>query len=308
METVIITGGTGLIGKELTKMLVDKGYEVIILTRKSRPAENKIRYAAWDINKGTIDETAIREADYVIHLAGAGVADKKWTIKRKKEIIDSRVKSGELLVKSLANIPNKVKAFIGASAIGWYGEDPTVPNPSPFTEEAWHDKSFLGETCYLWEKSLEPLNNTLIRLVKLRTGIVLSNDGGAFAEFRKPVRMGIAGILGNGKQIISWIHIEDLCRQYVYAIENKMLSGVYNAVAPLPVSNKELTLKLAKKSKGNYYIPVNVPVFVLKLMLGERTVEILKSTTVSTAKMHRQGFTFLYPSIDAALDNLLKEI
>jgi uncharacterized protein (TIGR01777 family) len=306
METVIITGGTGLIGKELSKMLVDKGYEVIILTRKSRPAENKIRYATWDINKRTIDETVIREADYVIHLTGAGVADKKWTVKRKKEIVDSRVKSGELLVKSLANIPNKVKAFIGASAIGWYGEDPMVPNPSPFTEEARHDKSFLGETCYLWEKSLDPLNNTLIRLVKLRTGIVLSNDGGAFAEFRKPVRMGVAGILGSGKQIISWIHIEDLCRQYIYAIENKMLSGVYNAVAPLPVSNKELTLKLAKKSKGSFYIPVNVPVFLLKLMLGERTVEILKSTTVSTAKMHRQGFTFLYPSIDAALDNLIK--
>ena len=287
-------------------MLVAKGYEVIIFTRKPRPAENNIRYASWDINKGTIDETAIQQADYIIHLTGAGVADKKWTAKRKKEIIDSRVKSGELLVKSLANFPNKVKAFIAASAIGWYGEDPSVPNPSPFTEEARHDESFLGETCYQWEKSLEPLNNTLIRLVKLRTGIVLSNDGGAFAEFRKPVRMGVAGILGSGKQIISWIHIEDLCRQYIYAIENKMLSGVYNAVAPSPVSNKELTLKLAKKIKGSFYIPINVPVFVLKLMLGERTVEILKSTTVSTAKMHRQGFTFLYPSIDAAIDNLVK--
>ncbi|HTE25649.1 TIGR01777 family oxidoreductase [Flavitalea sp.] len=308
METVIITGGTGMIGKELSKMLVAKGYEVIILTRSPRPAENKIRYATWDINKGTIDETAIREADYVVHLAGAGVADKKWTTKRKKEIVDSRVKSGELLVRSLAKVPNKVKALIGASAIGWYGEDPVVPNPSPFTEEAKHDESFLGETCCLWEKSLEPLNSTLIRLVKLRTGIVLSNEGGAFPEFRKPVRMGVAGILGNGKQIISWIHIEDLCRQYIYAIENKMLSGIYNAVAPSPVSNKVLTLKLAKKSKGSFYVPINVPVFVLKIMLGERTVEILKSTTVSTAKMHRQGFTFLYPSIDSALDHLIREI
>jgi uncharacterized protein (TIGR01777 family) len=306
METVMITGGTGLIGKTLSKMLVAKSYKVIILSRKSRPAENGIRYATWDVNKGTMDESALREADYIIHLAGAGVADKKWTAKRKQEIIDSRVKSGELLVNSLVNIPNKVKAFISASAIGWYGEDPVIPNPSPFTEEAKHDESFLGETCYLWEKSLDPLNKTLVRLVKLRTGIVLSNDGGAFAEFRKPVKMGIAGILGDGKQVISWIHIEDLCRQYIYAIENKMVSGVYNAVAPAPVSNRELTLQLARKSKGSFYIPVNVPVFILKIMLGERTVEILKSTTVSTDKMHRQGFTFLYPSIDAALTNLLK--
>jgi uncharacterized protein (TIGR01777 family) len=305
METVMITGGTGLIGKALSKMLIAKGYRVIILTRKPRQAENNIRYAGWDINKGKMDESAISEADYIIHLAGAGVADKKWTAKRKQQIIDSRVKSGELLVKTLAGVPNKVKAFIGASAIGWYGQDPVVPNPSPFKEDAKHDESFLGETCYLWEKSLDPLNKTLVRLVKLRTGIVLSNDGGAFAEFRKPVRMGVAAVLGNGKQIISWIHIEDLCRQYIYAIENKMLSGVYNAVAPYPVSNKELMLKLAKKSKGSFYIPVNVPVFVLKFMLGERTVEILKSTTVSTDKMHRQGFTFLYPSIDAALSELL---
>ncbi|RYY20499.1 MAG: TIGR01777 family protein [Chitinophagaceae bacterium] len=306
METVIVTGGTGTIGKTLSKMLVDTGYRVIILTRKPRPAENNISYASWDVNKGTIDENAIKDADYIIHLAGAGVADKKWTAKRKKEIVDSRVKSGELLVRALSEIPNKVKAFIAASAIGWYGEDSVIPNPNPFTEEVKHDESFLGETCYLWEKSLDPLNSTLIRLVKLRTGIVLSNDGGAFAEFKKPVGFGIAGILGSGRQIISWIHVEDLCRQYLYAIENKMLSGVYNAVAPSPVSNKELMIKLAKKRKGSFYIPVNVPVFVLKIMLGERTVEILKSTTVSTNKMHRQGFTFLYPSIDSALDELLK--
>ncbi|RYF97565.1 MAG: DUF1731 domain-containing protein, partial [Chitinophagaceae bacterium] len=147
---------------------------------------------------------------------------------------------------------------------------------------------------------------TQIRLVKLRTGIVLSNDGGAFAEFRKPVRFGIAGILGHGRQVISWIHIDDICRQYLFAIENKMVSGVYNSVAPHPVSNKELTLTLARKSKGNFYIPINVPNFVLKIMLGSRTVEILKSTTVSTAKMHRLGFTFLYPSIEAAITQLLQ--
>jgi len=305
METVVITGGTGLIGKALTEMLIGKSYNVIILSRKERAAKANLRFAVWDVKKGTIDESVIREADHIIHLAGAGVVDKKWTEKRRQEIIDSRVKSGELLVRSIAAIPNHVKTFIAASAIGWYGEDPVIPNPNPFTEEAPADKGFLGVTCYLWEQSLEPLNKTAVRIVKLRTGIVLSTEGGALAEFRKPIMAGIAGILGDGKQMISWIHIEDLCRQYLYAIENKMVSGVYNAVAPSPVSNKDLTITLARKIKGKFYVPLHVPVFVLKMMLGERSVEVLKSATVSTAKLKRLGFTFLYPSIEAAIDKLI---
>ena len=307
MTTVIITGGTGLIGTALSKMLVQQGYSVIVLTRKPRPAQGSVRYAAWDVAKHQINEKALSEADYIIHLAGAGVVDKKWTPARKQEIIDSRVKSGELIANALRTTPNKVRAVIAASAIGWYGPDPSIPNPEPFTEDMPYDKSFLGETCYLWEKSLDPLINTSVRLVKLRTGIVLSNDGGAFVEFRKPVRLGIAGILGSGKQMISWIHMEDLCRQYLYAIENDRISGVYNAVAPHPVSNRDLTLTLAKRLKGNFFIPVNVPVFVLKIMMGDRSIEVLKSATVSTAKLHAQGFTFIYPSIDAAINELIRK-
>ncbi|RZK99381.1 MAG: TIGR01777 family protein [Pedobacter sp.] len=305
MATILLTGGTGFIGRALTEMLIKQNYSVIILTRKPKPSSGKVSYAAWDINAGTIDENAVLAADYIIHLAGAGVADKKWTDKRKKEIVDSRVKSGELLVSVLNKVPHKVKAFVSASAIGWYGTDPHIPNREPFQEEHTHDTSFLGQTCYLWERSLDGLDSK-IRLVKLRTGIVLGNGGGAYAEFEKPVKMGVAAVLGSGKQIISWIHIEDMCREYLYAIENEEVSGVYNAVAPKPVSNKELTITIAKFLKGSFYIPVNVPVFVLKLMLGDRSVEILKSATVSTDKMHRQGFTFLYPSIESAVANLIK--
>ncbi|RYY30993.1 MAG: TIGR01777 family protein [Chitinophagaceae bacterium] len=307
MATIIITGGTGLIGTALSKMLIERGHSVIVLTRKKRPSQASLRYASWNVSKGEIDGQAISEADYIIHLAGAGVVDEKWTAARKQEIIDSRVKSGELIVSALAANPNKIRAVIAASAIGWYGPDPVIPNPHPFTEESPHDNSFLGNTCYLWEKSLDPLLKTNIRLVKLRTGIVLSNDGGALAEFKKPVRLGIAGILGSGRQIISWIHIEDLCRQYLYAIDNDNISGVYNAVAPHPVSNRDLTLTLAKRLKGNFYIPVNVPEFVLKLMMGDRSIEVLKSATVSTDKLHAQGFTFIYPSIEAAINELVRK-
>ncbi len=143
-----------------------------------------------------------------------------------------------------------------------------------------------------------------IRLVKLRTGIVLSNEGGALAEFKKPLRFGIAGILGSGKQVVSWIHIDDLCRMYIYAIENEKLSGTYNAVAPLPVNNKTLILKLSKMIRGEFYIPVYVPKFLLKIFLGERSIEILKSTTVSSEKIKNAGFIFLYPTVDAALKEL----
>ena len=179
----------------------------------------------------------------------------------------------------LKNNDNKVKAIISASAIGWYGADDD--NVLPFTEEAPADESFLGQTCKRWEAGIEPVTNLGKRLVKFRIGIVLSNDGGALVEFKKPLRFGVAAILGNGKQLVSWVHIDDLCNLFIAGIENENLSCSYNAVAPNPVSNKILTLTLAKAMKRKFFIPMLVPAFVLKIMMGQRSVEVLKSTTVS---------------------------
>ncbi|MGZ8539193.1 MAG: TIGR01777 family oxidoreductase [Chitinophagaceae bacterium] len=307
MTTVLITGGTGMIGKALTHALVERNYKVIILSREpvgQQPATNNISYAAWNIASQAIDSQAIQRSEYIIHLAGAGVADKRWTKKRKQEIVDSRVKSGELLVKALQEIPNNVKALISASAIGWYGPDPVVPNPKPFTENDPPDSSFLGDTCKRWEESTDPVSQMGKRAVKLRTGIVLSKGGGALQEFEKLLRFGIASILGSGRQVYSWIHIDDLVRLYISAIEDDNMRGVYNAVAPKPVSNKELVLQLARMKKGNFFIPVYIPSFALKLALGEMSIEVLKSATVSCDKIHYSGFTFLYPSIEAALTEL----
>ncbi len=308
MPTVLITGGTGLIGKNLTKHLIAKGYKVVIVSRKSQPASDNpmLNFAKWNIASQTIDKDAIATADYIIHLAGAGVMEKRWTNKFKKEIIESRTKSSELLIKALQKNANKVKAVFSASAIGWYGEDAKPLSNDGFRETNPADKSFLGETCKLWEESIEPVS-TLKRLVKIRIGIVLSNDGAALAEFKKPLRFGIAAILGSGKQIISWIHIDDLCRMFIYAMENENLYGSYNAVAPAPVKNKTLILHLAQMLRKQFYIPLHVPKLILKLILGERSIEILKSATVSCEKIRAEGFTFLYPTIDAALQKLITD-
>jgi uncharacterized protein (TIGR01777 family) len=309
MSKVLITGGTGLLGTALTRMLLEKGHEVIILTRTAKRSGNAAcSYAVWNVEAQTIDSKAVAAADYIIHLAGAGVADKRWTNSRKKEIVDSRTQSSALLVTALAKVPNQVKAVVSASAIGYYGDDAKrPPKRKSFTEDMRADKAFLGETCRLWEESIDPVQNAGIRLVKLRIGIVLSNDGGALPEFKKPIKFGIAGVLGSGQQIISWIHIDDLCRMLVFAIERENLQGVYNAVAPAPVRNKDLTILLAEKMKGRFFVHAHVPVFVLKAMLGEMSIEVLKSTTVSCEKIRTAGFDFKYATIEAALDQLLNE-
>ncbi len=323
MSTVLISGGTGLVGKVLGQALLAKGYEVIILTRDAgkKSSTPGLSYATWNVEDQAIDKTAISRADHIIHLAGAGVADKRWSKKRKQEILDSRVMSSRLITKSLEEIPNKVRSVIGASAIGWYGADLTPasakatvgkPNPSPlggegnslrkFIESDLPANDFLGQTCRQWEDSIELVTALHKRLVKLRIGIVLSREGGALKEFMMPLRFGIATILGSGRQIISWIHIDDLVSIFIAAIENETMNGVYNAVAPKPVSNRELVLALAC-SRKRFFIPFRVPSFVLKFLLGEMSIELLKSATVSADKILLTGFQFRFPDITSALND-----
>lgn len=311
MATILITGGTGTVGKRLTALLLEKGYAVIVMGRGGKPKDAagsitsaNLSFAKWDIVAQTIDESAIQAADYIIHLAGAGVADQRWSDSRKKEIADSRINSCALIVKALSSIPNKVKAVVSASAIGWYGPDQPTAIKSGFIEDAKPYPDFLGNTCKAWEDSIAPVTSLGKRLVILRTGIVLSNAGGAFVEFKKPLLFKTAAILASGNQMISWIHEDDLCNQYIYAIENENMNGVYNAVAPHPVNNKTLTIELAKKVCGSFFIPFYVPAFILKVVLGEMSIEVLKSTTVNSNKIMQAGYDFKYPTINAALNQL----
>lgn len=308
MATVLITGGTGLVGKALTAQLTGKGYQVIILSRHPKAPEGAVSYARWDPAAKTIDLEAVRQADYIVNLAGENVGEKRWTKKRKQEIVDSRVQSAELLAQTLREHPHKVKAVISAAAIGWYGDDAQrSAHKKAFTENDPADTAYLGETCRLWEAAIDPVATPDLRLVKMRTGIVLSREGGALEQFRKPVRMGFVTVLGSGQQVVSWIHIDDIARLYLYAIENDTVSGVFNAVSPQPVSNRQLVTELGQKMKGNFCVTIYVPGFLLKMVLGEMSIEVLKSATVSSAKISKTGFQFLYPTLPAALDNLLKK-
>ncbi len=305
MQTILITGGTGMVGQSLTNLLLDQGYKVIVLTRqKKQSSRTNFSYTQWDISKAWIDPEAIASADFIIHLAGEGVADKRWTNARKKAILDSRVDTSTLLVKVLKAYPNKVKAVVAASAIGWYGPDTTTSLQNGFVETDKVDASYLGDTCLKWEESTHPIKELGIRLVTLRIGIVFNKKGGALAEFIKPAKLRVAAILGDGKQVVSWIHQKDLNRLMLFAIEQDSMEGVYNAVAPDPVDNETLTKAIAKRLH-KYFIPFKVPSFILKIMLGEMSVEVLKSAKVSPAKVISAGFTFDYSSMDEALDDLL---
>jgi uncharacterized protein (TIGR01777 family) len=321
METVLITGGTGMIGNALTQALIERGFNVIILTRHindkhktknpvrpparlihsggEHPGGDKLSYAIWDVEKQTLDKNAFAKADYIIHLAGANFADKRWTDKRKQEIVSSRVDSAKLIIESLKTVPNKIKVVISASGVSWYGADDNKMRKS-FSENDPPANDFMAETCREWEAAIEPASFLGKRLIKFRIGPVLSADGGAYVEFKNPVKFGLVGIIGNGQQILSWIHIDDLVRAILFSMETEQMEGVYNVVSPKPVSNKELILEIAK-STGKFFIPVHAPSFALKIVFGEMIGEILKSTTVSSEKLQKAGFIFQYPQIGSAI-------
>lgn len=303
-----------MIGTALSKLLLAKGHKVIILTRNlkraidKQAANERLTYARWNAREQSIDRDAIEKADFIVHLAGEGIADKRWTEKRKKQIVQSRIQGSGLLITALKEIPNSVKAVVSASAIGWYGPDkPGQKKSTGFVESDPPDQGFLGETCRWWEESIQPAKDLGKRLVKLRFGPVLANESGILPRFKSPVQFGIASILGSGKQVISWIHIEDLCRLITFSIENEQIDGVYNAVAPVPVTNKGFCLQLAKHMRGKIVIPIHVPAWVLKTLYGELSIEVLKSATVSSDKIQQAGFQFLYPQIAAALNDLIRK-
>jgi uncharacterized protein len=304
--TILITGGTGTVGKAVTNLLLQNNYKVIVVSRKSLQSNHpNLSYAIWNPANNFIDILAFQNADAIINLAGEGVADKRWTNKRKIEIEKSRVDSCNLLVNTIGQHPNKIKTVISASATGWYNPSNDINNP--LQENSNFDNSFLGNTCQKWEAAIYPISHLGIRLVKLRIGIVLSNNGGAFVAFKKPLQFGVNTFLGTGKQLISWIHVNDLAAMFLFALQNQNINGVYNAVAPEIVTNKNFSNQLAKKINRKFLITTYIPSFILKIILGELSIEVLKSSSISCKKILDANFTYKYPTVDSAFTELLSK-
>lgn len=298
-EIVLITGANGLIAKELSKRL-EKEYTVRFLTRKKQHANE----FEWNVNAGTIDGTALENVSHIIHLAGAGVAEKRWTEDRKKEIISSRVGSAGLLLKTLQKKNQKLKSFVSASGINYYGTETTQ---KIFTEKDGPGHDFLSKVTIVWEQSADEFKNQRVaeRVVKLRTGVVLSEKEGALKKMLPTIKAGIGSPLGTGKQYMPWIHIQDICSMYEFALKNSELDGAFNAVAPEHATNKDLTVQAAEVLKKPLFMP-NVPAFVLKLLFGELSVAVLEGSRASSGKIQHAGFQFKFPDLKEALKDLLK--
>lgn len=291
MSKILITGGTGLVGERLTEILEESNHEVVILSRTPK-AKNEYK---WDISKEFIDEKVFKNLDYIVHLAGAGIADKKWTAKRKEVIINSRVDSANLLFNKVKSLNVPLKGFISASGIGFYG---AITSEKIFTEKDKPANDFLGEVCVKWEQAALQFDELEIPTTILRTGVVLSKNGGALVKMKTPIISG----LGSGKQYMPWIHIDDLCYMYKSAIEGNLI-GIFNAVAPQHHTNKSFSRTLAK-TISRPFMPINVPSFVLKLVFGELANVLLEGSRVSVKKIEKSGYSFRFKTLYSALSNL----
>ncbi len=300
---ILITGATGLIGTRLVALLSEKKFDIHYLTLHQHEINNRegVRGFLWDPLRGKIDENSMIGVDVIVHLAGAPIA-KRWTSAYKQEIIESRTMSANLLYKTLKSNPHQVKHIISASAIGIYPDSLTKHYTESNTET---DDSFLGNVVVKWENSINKFRQLDISVCKIRTGLVLAREGGVLQELVKPVKLGVGAPFGTGHQWQSWIHINDVVALYHYAIVNQ-LDGIYNATAPNPVTNKTLTVAIAKQLHIPLFLPA-VPRFLMKLLLGEMHMLLFSSQYVLPKKAQDNGFTFEYTQLEPALHDLLSD-
>lgn len=299
MAKILITGGSGLLGRAISQLLLKEGHEPLWLSR-SEGSENGIRKFKWNLLSRSIDEKAFEGVEHIIHLAGSGIVDKRWSLAYKKELLESRVKSSELLQEYILKTKCPLKSFVGGSAIGYYG---AVESDHVFTEDNLPGRDFLAETCVNWEKSYLPLTEAGIRTSVIRTGIVLSKNGGAYAKMVFPFKIGLGAAVGSGTQAFPWIHSDDIAALFVQALFDKKYRGVYNGVSSENTSNLDFSQQLAKSLHRPFFLP-KVPAFILNLVLGERAVTLTKGAFVSNKKIKINGFQFKYEKLSDALEAL----
>lgn len=298
---ILITGATGLVGESLTQLLLQNGIKVNYLTT----SKGKIKYQPnyngfyWDPESGIIDENCLIGVKAIIHLAGANIA-KRWTPQYKEEIIESRVLSTNLIFNTLKNNPHHIKQFISASAVGIYPDSLKNYYSEEYTN---FNDSFLSNVVVKWEDAVNQIERLNINVCKLRIGLVLSAKGGALPQILKPIKLGLGAPFGSGKQMQPWIHIHDLVAMFLFALQNNLI-GTFNAVAPFPVTNQELTSEAAQILNKSFFMP-NIPRFVMKWSLGEMHTLLFESQNVSAQKIIQAGFDFKYKTIHTALEDLL---
>ncbi len=298
---VLITGATGLIGQEIVRLCHQSNIDVNYLTTNEDKLRTDTNYKGylWDPNKSQIDTKCFEDVEIIINLVGATVA-KRWTTLYKKEILESRIKSANLLLQSLQNNKHTVRQIVSASAIGIY---PDSFQNYYMESSSERDMGFLGDVVKKWEEAVLQFKTLDIDVSILRIGLVLAKNGGAFPKIAKPIRYGVGAFFGNGKQWQSWIHIADLARMFMFVIHEESV-GVFNAVAPNPVSNKKFTLAIAKKANKKIVLP-NVPKLAMKLFLGEMHVLLFSSQRVCSEKISKSGFEFVHDNISSAVNDLM---
>lgn len=294
---VLITGATGLVGSELVSLLLKNGVHIHYLTTSKDKLQDELNYRGffWNPEKGIIDESCIDGVDAILHLAGASIA-KRWTESYKQQILESRVLSTTVLYGLLKNRSNNVHHFISASATGIY---PSSLEKVYSEDDTDFDNSFLSHVVQRWEAAVDRIKQLNIKVSKVRTGLVLSRKSGVLKEIAAPARFGLAAAFGSGKQMQSWIHIDDLSGIYNYILNNE-LEGIYNAVAPFPVDNNTLTKQVAKALDKPYFMP-NIPKFAMEAVLGEMHTLLFDSQNVSAKKIIGEGYQFKYLSLEKAL-------
>lgn len=300
MAIILISGGTGLVGKALTKRLISEGHEVRILSRSPK-SSTQMKSFYWNVEKIEIDEKAFDGVEHIVHLAGSGIADKRWTDDRKQDIIDSRVNSMKLITDVVKKKNIQLKSFVGASAIGIYG---MTTSEKIYTETDKGKDDFLTQSCEQWENSYQDIQVFSNKNCIIRIGVVLSKNGGALKKLLPLFNFGLGSAVGSGKQYMPWIHIDDLATIFYNALFNPKLAGTYNAVSGQSTTNFEFSKQLAKILSKPFFLP-NVPSFLLKLVFGEMANVLLEGSQVSNKRLLETGIELKYPTITVALEQLL---
>jgi uncharacterized protein len=300
MSTILITGGTGLIGQALIPMLRNAGHQVRVIGRRAR-RNFEVPSFEWDLNSMTMDTTALDGVTHIIHLAGAGIADSRWTVARKEEIITSRVMPIKLLADTLKARGQNIEAFVSASGIGYYG---AVTTTHVYTEDDAPADDFLGKTCQLWEDAVRLFDGISSREARIRTGIVLDANGGALPKLMLPAKYGMAASLGSGRQWMPWIHIDDICRIYMKAVDDPGFSGAFNAVAPQHVTQRQMLAEISAALHKPFFLP-GVPAVLLGVAMGEMAQMLAEGSRVSANRLIDAGFVFNHPDLKAAIADLV---